>query len=131
MQPYNLIWDHECDGSIISVAATSNCSTISVATVGRSLYLFDGDGKPLWKMPYKTDNEAWATAISEDAQYVAVGTANKNPADGSIFVLDPLMDKRLLRQHGKIIYFISIAAPDRNISRSQNAKSLVAMVYMA
>jgi SAM-dependent methyltransferase len=80
-------WKFQCDGSVISVSTTPNCSLIAAATVGRSVYLLTSDGEVVWS---KTglDHECWSTAISSDGSVVAVGTANKKPADGTIYVFD-------------------------------------------
>lgn len=118
MDPHHLLWDYTCDGSVISVAATPNCSTICAATVGRSLYLLSGDGQPLWKAPYQVDFEAWATSISEDGQYIAVGTANKSPADGSVFVFD--RDQRLLwnKRVRSPVWGVSLSADGQFVAAS-------------
>lgn len=85
-------WQFQCDASVISAATTPNCSLIAAATVGRSLYLLSSDGVEVWK---KTglDHEGWSTAIAADGGTVAIGTANKNPADGTVYVYNSRGDQ--------------------------------------
>lgn len=78
-------WQFDCGDAVISIAATPNCSTIAATTVGKTLYLLNSEGVELWKQS-SLDNEGWSTAISGDGSTVAVGTACKNPADGTVYV---------------------------------------------
>lgn len=83
-RPADLSWSRVCDASIISVAATTNLSKIAVATVGRSLYVFDGDGRDMLGGPVELRDEGWATAMAADGSLIAAGTANKRPAAGTL-----------------------------------------------
>jgi len=82
--PYEYLWSYVCGGAIISVATTPSCSLIAAASVDCKLYLLNRDGVLLWDKPL--DNEAWAVSISADGSRIAVGTANKKPADGTVYV---------------------------------------------
>lgn len=112
-------WHFHCDGSVISVSATPNCSYITAATVGRSVYLFNSAGEIIW---HKTalDHECWSTAISSDGSVVAVGTASKKPADGTICVFD---------FRGEPVFTKRLDAPVWSVSLSCDAKVLVATCW--
>lgn len=112
-------WSFKCDGSVISVSTTPNCSLISVATVGRSVYLLTSEGETVW---HKTglDHECWSTAISSDGSIVAAGTANKNPADGTIYVYDA---------RGESIFTKTLGAPVWSVSLSQDGSVLAATCW--
>lgn len=90
-------WQFRCDGSVISTAATPNCSLIVAATVGRSVYLLNSDGDVIWEKRGNCDSgldhEAWSTAIAADGSVIAVGTANKNPSDGTLYVYNSKGDQ--------------------------------------
>ena len=120
MQPFKLLAEIPCDASVISVAATPNFSAICAATVGKSVYLFDGTGQPVWASPYALDSEAWATAISEDSQFIAVGTANKRPADGTLYVLTRTQ---------YLFWSKRIRAPIWSVSLSADGGTLVAATW--
>jgi len=120
MHPCELLWEFNSDGSVISVAATPNFSTICAATVGKSVYLIDGSGKPLWDKPCSVDEEAWATAISEDGQYIAVGTASKSPADGTLYVVT---------RDGRPFWSHRIGTPVWSVSLSNDGEMLAASTW--
>jgi WD40 repeat protein/SAM-dependent methyltransferase len=84
--PYKLIWSYSSKGAIISVAATSNCSLIAVASVDKTISLLNGYGKRLWRK--ELESEVWAVDISKAGNYIAAGTANKNPSGGYIYIYD-------------------------------------------
>ncbi len=93
MKPFAVEAVHQLDSDVISVAATANFSTICACTTGRTLYLIDGRQRSTGasialKKKSELDGEAWATAITDDASRVAVGTAHKNPAKGRVYVFD-------------------------------------------
>jgi SAM-dependent methyltransferase len=120
MQPFALLWEFSCDGSIISAAATPNFSSICVATVGKNLYLLDDQGRPCWTNPFHVDFEAWATAISSDSQYIAVGTANKSPSDGTLYVLT---------RDQELVWSERVRAPIWSVSLSADGTILVASTW--
>lgn len=116
-------WVYECDASVISIAATPNCSLISATTVGRSLYLLNSEGNLLWKKsgePEGLDHEGWSTAISSDGSAIAVGTANKNPVDGSIYIFNT---------NGDQVFLDIVEAPVWSLSLSSNGDILVASCW--
>lgn len=114
--PFHQTWCHVCDSSVISVAATPNCSIVSAATVSRHLVLLSGDGRPLWEKPVELDNEAWSTAISADGSLIAAGTANKKPADGKVYVFD--RERRPVWSH-------TVGAPVWSVDLSRDGGVLV------
>src|SRR5215212_4500922 len=87
-------WQFRCDDAVISIAATANCSTIAATTVGKSLYLLNSEGTELWRKT-SLDHEGWSTAVSADGTTIAVGTACKNPADGTVYVYNSQGDQLL------------------------------------
>lgn len=115
-------WQFKCDGSIISVSATPNCSLIAATTVGRSLYLLTSEGKEVWKKSGEDalDHEGWSTAISSDGSVIAVGTANKKPADGTIYVFD---------SRGELVFTKTVGAPVWSVSFSQDGNILAATCW--
>ncbi|MCL5020771.1 MAG: methyltransferase domain-containing protein [Bacteroidetes bacterium] len=121
MRPYELLWKFDCDGSVISVAGTPNLSTICAGTVGRKLFLLDQNGQPLWSEPYEVDNEIWATAISDDGQLIGVGTAEKNPTDGTLYVLG---------RDRSLIWSQRIYAPVWGVSFSNSGSILAASTWV-
>lgn len=82
------LWRCYLDASVISVAATANCSIIAAATVGRHLHLLNREGESVWTSPKRLDHEGWCVALSRNANVIAVGTAAKNPRGGSIYAFD-------------------------------------------
>lgn len=118
--PYEQLWAFPCDNSVISVAATPNCSLISAATVGCSVYLLDDEGNLLWKNKEPLDNEGWATALSADGKLVAVGTANKKPSDGAIHVFG---------SDGSSVWSRRVRAPVWSLSFSADGKTLAAACW--
>jgi 2-polyprenyl-3-methyl-5-hydroxy-6-metoxy-1,4-benzoquinol methylase len=114
---FNEKWAYECNAPVISVSATPNCSLISATSVGRSLYLFSSDGNLIWETSSEgLDHEGWSTAISADGSVIAVGTANKNPADGTIYVFNA---------HGDQIFSDNVGSPVWALSFSSDGKVLV------
>jgi 2-polyprenyl-3-methyl-5-hydroxy-6-metoxy-1,4-benzoquinol methylase len=115
-------WRFSCDAPVISVAATPNCSVIAAATVGRSLYVLDSEGNDALK-PTGFDGrgildfEGWSTAIAADGSAVAVGTANKEPSNGSVYVFD-LNGQNMLTE--------CLRTPIWSLSFSSNGKVLAA-----
>ena len=114
--PYEELWSYLCAGSVISVSATPNCSLISATTVSCDLHLLDVNGRAVWPKPAKLDNEGWATSISADGRLVAVGTANKNPADGTVYVFD---------QKQSLIWSETIGSPVWSVNLSGDGRYLV------
>ncbi|MDR2719612.1 MAG: methyltransferase domain-containing protein [Nitrososphaerota archaeon] len=84
--PYNVSWRFECESSIINTKCTIGMTRIAIACVDRCLYLLDQHGQELWRK--SLDYEAWSVEISQDGSKIAVGTANKKPAAGSIYIFD-------------------------------------------
>jgi tetratricopeptide (TPR) repeat protein len=106
-------WAYECDASVISIAATPNCSLISATTVGRSLYLFNSTGDVVWKKSGDEeglDHEGWSTAVSSDGGVIAVGTANKKPADGSVYVFNAKGDQLYSETVGSPVWSLSFSS---------------------
>jgi SAM-dependent methyltransferase len=66
------------------------------------------------------DNEVWATSISEDGQFIAIGTANKNPLDGTLYVLN---------REGKQIWSIRVRSPIWNVKLSSDSRMLIATTW--
>jgi SAM-dependent methyltransferase len=120
MRPFRVLWEYACDGSVISIATTPNCSTVCATTVGRSVYLLDGSGRPIWDVPFSIDAEGWAIAISEDSRFIAVGTANKTPADGTLYVIT---------RDGKLFWSQRIRAPIWSVSLSADGERLAASTW--
>lgn len=117
-EPYDHLWTYKCDHSVISVAATPSCSLICAVTVGRELHLINKKGECIWSE--SLDNEGWSTAISEDGNFIAVGTANKNPSEGSLTVYD---------RSKKKIFSERLLYPVWSVAFSQNGKFLVASTW--
>lgn len=114
-------WCFTADNSVISVACTPNCSFIAAATVGRCLYLIDSDGKEIWqKSGDELDHEAWSVAIAADASVIAVGTACKNPADGTVYIYN---DK------GHQVFSKTFGAPIWSLSFSPSGDVLVVSAW--
>ncbi len=84
MNPYKYLWSYNCGGSIISIDSTPDCSLITTASVDCKLRLLNKDGILLWEK--SLDNEAWSVCISATGKRIAVGTASKKPADGTVYV---------------------------------------------
>ena len=118
--PFEQLWGYVCDGSIISVAATPNCSVISAATINGSLYLLDGRGCILWKKEKVLENEGWSTAISSDGKLIAVGTANKKLPDGRIHIFD---------REGRTVFADRIGAPVWGLSFSSDGSKLAVAAW--
>lgn len=114
MPAFKLIWKYTCKGPVISVSATPNCSLIVAASVDRKIRLLNYSGKKIWER--ELENEVWSVSISTDGNYIAAGTANKNPADGSVYIFNT---------DGKQIFSYHIGFPVWSISLSKNAESLV------
>lgn len=114
-------WQFHCDGSVISISATPNCSFIAAATVGRSLYLLDSDGQVVWKKGgSELDHEGWSTAISSDGSTIAVGTANKIPSNGTLYVYNT---------RGDLIFTKTLGAPVWSVSLSHDGQVLAATCW--
>jgi len=102
-------WQFRCDDAVISIAATANCSTIAATTVGKSLYLLNSEGTELWKKS-ALDHEGWSTAISADGTVIAVGTACKNPADGTVYVYNSRGDQLLAEKLNSPVWSLSFSS---------------------
>lgn len=115
-------WRFRCDGSVISVSATPNCSLIAATTVGRSLYLLTSEGQTLWHKTgeHALDHEGWSTSLSSDGSVVAVGTANKKPADGTVYVFD---------SRGELLFTRTLGAPVWSVSLSKDGGILGATCW--
>jgi SAM-dependent methyltransferase/WD40 repeat protein len=109
-------WQFRCDDAVISIAATPNCSTIAATTVGKSLYLLNSEGTEIWRQS-SLDNEGWSTAIAADGTTIAVGTASKNPADGTLYVYN---------SEGDQIFAARLNAPVWSLSFSHDGRILAA-----
>jgi tetratricopeptide (TPR) repeat protein len=129
MKPFQIESVFRLDSDVISVAATANFSTICACTTGRTLYLID----PQRRLRSTKDNnkstddrdqslhgEAWATAITDDATRIAVGTALKKPAQGAVYVFDHDFHK---------VFFQQLNAPVWSVGFSGNGESLVAVTW--
>ena len=101
-------WQFRCDDAVISIAATANCSTIAATTVGKSLYLLNSEGTELWRKT-SLDHEGWSTAVSADGTTVAVGTACKNPADGTVYVYNSQGDQLLVEELNSPVWSLSLS----------------------
>lgn len=117
-KPFQELWRFPCGGSIISVSATPNCSFIAAASVDHNLYLIHGDGRPAWEKPAKLDNEVWATAISLDGRLIAGGTANKKPADGSVYVFDRTQNLIWSETMGAPVWGVSLSGDGQYLAVS-------------
>src|SRR5689334_4957011 len=114
-------WTYKCDGSVISVSVTPNCSLISATTVGRSLILLNSEGELIWETDKDAlDQEGWSTAISTDGSMVAVGTASKNPADGTVYIFNA---------QGGEISAITLGSPVWSLSFSSDGNVLAASCW--
>jgi SAM-dependent methyltransferase/tetratricopeptide (TPR) repeat protein len=109
-------WQFRCNDAVISIAATPNCSTIAATTVGKSLYLLNSEGAELWKQS-SLDNEGWSTAISADGTAIAVGTAGKNPAGGTVYIYN---------SQGVQIFAETLSSPVWSLSFSRDGTTLAA-----
>ena len=105
-------WAYKCDASVISISATPNCTLISATSVGRALYLFNSSGEVIWKKAGDEglDHEGWSTALSSDGSVVAVGTANKKPADGSVYVFNARGDQLFSETVGSPVWSLSFSS---------------------
>jgi SAM-dependent methyltransferase len=120
---FNEKWVYECDAPIISVSTTPNCSLISATSVGRSLYLFNSEGDLIWEKSGEVeglDHEGWSTAISADGSVIAAGTANKKPADGTVYIFNT---------HGDQIFSDTVGSPVWALSFSSDGKVLAASCW--
>lgn len=120
MRPFNTSWKFNCDSSIISVAGTPNLSCLVAGTIGRSVYLVNGEGISIWKEPVYVDNEVWGTSISEDGQIIAVGTSNKNPKDGTLYIFS---------RDGKQVWSTRVHSPVWNVKLSMDGSWLIATTW--
>ncbi|MEO7768567.1 MAG: methyltransferase domain-containing protein [Ferruginibacter sp.] len=120
MKPYNKLWKFDCGSSIISVSGTPNLSCLVAGTIGKFVYLLNGEGIPLWQEPLLVDDEVWATAISDDGQIIAVGTSNKNPLNGTLFIFS---------REGKHIWSTRVRSPIWNVKLSADGDLLVASTW--
>src|SRR5436190_9271898 len=109
-------WQFRCNDAVICIAATPNCSTIAATTVGKSLYLLNSEGAELWKQS-SLDNEGWSTAISADGTAIAVGTACKNPAGGTVYIYN---------SQGVQIFAETLSSPVWSLSFSRDGTTLAA-----
>jgi SAM-dependent methyltransferase/outer membrane protein assembly factor BamB len=112
--PENLLWTYSCEGAVISVSSTVNCSFIAIGSVDRKVSLISKQGQQVWDK--ELDNEVWAVDISDNGTWIAAGTARKNPPDGSIYVFN---DK------GTTVFKHEIGSPVWSVSFSDNARVLV------
>lgn len=113
--PYSVQWQIGLRGSVISVSATANCSFIVAGTVNRCVTLMHSGGQVLWQK--SLNHEVWATAISDDGCRIAVGTAAKNPAKGTIHIFD---------FDGGCVWRHELPAPIWSLDFSNNGDLLVA-----
>ena len=111
--PYQLIWSFPSKGAIISVATTDDCSLIAIASVDKKITLLDSYGKEVWSK--ELDNEVWSIDFSKNGNYIVAGTANKNPADGYLYVYD---------REGNKIWSYNIGSPVWGVSLSEDGSVL-------
>lgn len=111
--PYQLIWSFPSKGAIISVATTDDCSLIAIASVDKKITLLDSYGKEVWSK--ELENEVWSIDFSKNGNYIVAGTANKNPADGSLYVYD---------REGNKIWSYNIGSPVWGVSLSEDGSVL-------
>src|ERR1700733_13781714 len=90
--PCAKVWSRDLDSAVICVAATPNASFVAAACMDRSVSLFSGEGELCWRRT--VNSEAWAVALSADGATIAVGTAAKHPAAGTVFVFDRTGEER-------------------------------------
>jgi WD40 repeat protein len=114
-RPFSAAWTAALDASVICVSSSPNLSVVAAGAVDRSVTILDRQGKSLWKA--RVDNEVWAAAVSGDANRIAVGTANKSPAEGAIHVYD---------RNGGRLFSYSVGAPVWSVSLSSDGTILVA-----
>ena len=112
------LWRSFLGASVISVAATPNCSLIAATTVGRRLYLLDRDGEQVWKAPKPLDHEGWSVALSNDATVIAVGTADKNPGAGSVYAFDYQGHQLLNHAVGAPVWGVDLSPEGRVLTAS-------------
>ncbi|HWU87688.1 MAG TPA: methyltransferase domain-containing protein [Kofleriaceae bacterium] len=108
------MWSRDLGSAIICVAATPNVSFVAAACIDGGVSLFSGDGEPCWQRA--VPGEAWAIAISADGASVAVGTASKHPAAGTVFVFDRAGEER---------WRLSFDAPVWSVALSDDGRRLV------
>lgn len=84
--PYRIAWVQKLGTPIISVSCTPNGSVLVAGAVDKTVSAFTADGHAKWT--HGVDHEVWATSISADGSRVAVGTAQKKPAKGSLHIFD-------------------------------------------
>ncbi|WP_437923528.1 methyltransferase domain-containing protein [Sorangium sp. So ce291] len=111
---YTEVWSRNLDSPVICVSATPNASLVAAASTDRTVALFSDTGEPRWRR--SLDNEAWAVAISADGARIAVGTAAKHPASGTVFVLD---------RAGQELWRHALDAPVWSVSLSDDGERLV------
>lgn len=112
--PYTKVWSRELGSAIICVAATPNASFVAAACIDQSASLFSGEGELCWRRT--VTGEAWAVAISADGSSVAVGTASKHPAAGTVVVFDDAGEER---------WRLSLDAPVWSVALSDDGGRLV------
>jgi SAM-dependent methyltransferase/WD40 repeat protein len=117
-QPFIVRFAHDAGNSVISVSCTPNFSHIIAGTVDRKLFAMGPDGRRQWEK--RLDHEIWATAISADSSRIAVGTAGKRPAAGSIYVLD---------NRGELLWSDQIGAPVWGVALSADGSLLAATAW--
>jgi ubiquinone/menaquinone biosynthesis C-methylase UbiE len=113
--PFSGRWEHALGAPVISVAATPAFSLVLAGCLDRHAYAFDRCGRVLWSR--KFDHEVWAVGCTHDGDCIAVGTAEKRPSKGAIYILTPA---------GETLLAHSVEAPVWSISFSPDGSFLVA-----
>jgi SAM-dependent methyltransferase/WD40 repeat protein len=119
--PVEELWRFVCDGSVIAVDSTPDCGVICATTVGKSVYLLSREGEVLWRYEGKLDNEGWSAAISRDGNFIVVGTASKNPSQGSLYVF--------ARDAGAKWYAERLGSPVWSVAISDDGSQVVASCW--
>src|SRR5450759_1323331 len=114
-EPYELLWKFKCNGSVISIHTTPNCSRIAVGSVDSRLRLLDWMGRQIWEK--ELDNEIWTVRISKTGNYLVAGTANKNPEAGRVHIYD---------NSGAQLLNYDIKSPVWSVGISNDGESVVA-----
>lgn len=117
--PYMIRGRFVCKAPVISVAMTADAKTIVAAACDRRLYVLNDSGVLLWE-PKVLDFEGWSAAISADGSRIVVGTAQKNPSDGSVYVFD---------RYGVEVFQRRIKSPVWGVSISATGSRVVAAAW--
>ncbi|HEY0413226.1 MAG TPA: methyltransferase domain-containing protein [Allosphingosinicella sp.] len=112
------LWEVDLPTSVISVATTPGLSLIIAGCVDRKGYALDRNGARLWE--HSADNEVWAAACAIDGSVIALGTADKKPAQGKVY---------LLNRAGDPIATFALGMPVWGLAFDASATRLVASTW--